>query len=134
MELRVLKMLLPECKFLREITTGFEEMEEISQKESKFRLFWWVFMTKGPKEDIPTPDNETFKLKFQFYNEQVVNDFLNHKFFFYPLDHLYNFPLLPQPLPLVITNIFSVCMILVAFFFFKIPCVREITQYLSFSV
>ena len=85
MELRVLKMLLPECKFLLEITTGFEEMEEISQKVSKFRLFWWVFMTNGPKEDIPTPDNETFKLKFQFYNEQVVNDFLNHKFFFFTL-------------------------------------------------
>lgn len=92
-------------------------MEEILQKKSKFRLFfWWVFMKKGPKEHIPTPDNETFKLKFQFYNEQVVNDFLNHKNFFFPLDHLYNFPLLPQPLPLVITNLFSVCMIFVAFF------------------
>lgn len=41
-------------------------------------------MKKGPKEHIPTPDNETFKLKFQFYNEQVVNDFLNHKNFFFP--------------------------------------------------
>ena len=39
-------------------------------------------MKIGPKEHTPTPDNETFKLKFQFYNQQVVNDFLNHKFFF----------------------------------------------------
>ena len=57
-------------------------MEEILQKGSMFRLFWWVFMKIGPKEHTPTPDNETFKLKFQFYNQQVVNDFLNHKFFF----------------------------------------------------
>ena len=41
-------------------------------------------MKKGPKEYIPTPDNETYKLEFQFYNEQVVNDFLNHNFFFLP--------------------------------------------------
>ena len=37
-----------------------EQMEEILQKGSNFKLSTWVFMEKVPEEDIPTLDIRDF--------------------------------------------------------------------------